>query len=173
MSVAQLSLLFSFFFALSSFRLKEFHAHIRDCHPDRDKSCFGCGAYFLTVKELEEHVQTHRPGTPESKPFFFCEHCGKVLLREYSLVIHKRNEHPTIKEKLECQVCKKDFKNAKFLKNHEEKHRLGPIEEGNHICELCAKTFPTLLSLNRHIKGFHQKIKDHVCPECGKKFCDR
>ena len=88
--------------------------------------------------------------------------------------MHKRNKHPTIKEKLECRFCKKDFKNAKFLKNHEEKHRLGPIEEeGGHFCELCGKGFPTLLSLNRHIKGTHHKVKDHQCPECGKKFVDR
>ena len=154
--------------------MKDFHAHVKESHPEKDKSCIGCGDYFSTTKDLEKHIQTHRKGEPESKPFYFCEHCPKVLLREYSLVMHKRNEHPTVKEILECQYCGKDFKNAKFLKNHEEKHRAGHIEtEENHICHLCPKTFQQRLSLNRHIKATHQKIKDHQCPECGKKFVDR
>ena len=106
-------------------------------------------------------------------PFFYCDHCGKVLLREYALVMHKRNEHPTVKETLECQYCGKDFKNAKFLKNHEEKHRNGMIDGDSHFCHICSKSFSTRLNLNRHIKGTHEKIKDHQCPECGKKFVDR
>lgn len=153
-------------------RLKEFHAHIKEYHPDKDKSCIGCGADFTTSKDLEAHMQTHQVGQPESKAFFFCEHCGKVMLREYALVMHKRNEHPTVPQTLECRFCGKDFKNAKFLQNHEEKHKVGNIEENNFICQICGKNYNTRLNLNRHIRTLHQKIKDHQCPECGKKFVD-
>lgn len=153
-------------------KLKEFHAHIKEYHPDKDKSCIGCGQSFDSSKDLEAHIQNHKIGQPGSKPFFFCEHCGLVLLREYALVMHKRNQHPTVATTLECQYCGKDFKNAKFLKTHEDKHRKGQIDEDQHICQICGKSFTNRLNLNRHIKTFHQKIKDHQCPECGKNFVD-
>ena len=128
---------------------------------------------FSNSKDLEVHIQIHRPGQIQSAPFFFCEHCGKAFQREYSLVIHKRNEHPTVKQTLICDFCGKDFKNAKFLKNHEERHRNGEVETETHFCQMCGKNFPNRLNLNRHIKATHQKIKNHQCPECGKKFVDR
>jgi len=158
---------------LSVYRLKDLHSHAKTCHPDKDKSCLGCGEDFASKSGLDSHIQTHRLGTANSKPFFFCEHCGKVFTRQYTLVMHKRNEHSTMKETLECQHCGKDFKSAKFLKHHEDKHLQGLEEEGQHICQDCGKTFPSRLNLERHLKSTHQKIKDHQCSDCGKKFVDR
>ena len=117
--------------------------------------------------------QVHKIGTPGSKPFYFCDHCGKVFLREYGLSIHKRNFHSTVPKSLECSYCGKDFKNAKFLKHHEDKHKSGFIEESQNVCPHCAKEFSKSVNLDRHIKITHQKVKNHECHDCGKKFVDR
>ena len=110
-------------------RIKDLHTHVKDQHPEKDKSCISCGQVCGSRQELQEHIQAHQIGTQGSKPFYFCEHCGKVFLREYGLSIHKRNYHSTVLKTLECQFCGKDFKNAKFLKHHEDKHRKGTIKK--------------------------------------------
>ena len=130
------------------------------------------------ILELECHIfvilfQVHKIGTPGSKPFYFCDHCDKVFLREYGLSIHKRNFHSTVPKSLECSYCGKDFKNAKFLKHHEDKHKSGFIEESQNVCPHCAKEFSKSVNLDRHIKITHQKVKNHECHDCGKKFVDR
>ena len=116
--------------------------------------------------------QVHKIGTPGSKPFYYCDHCGKVFLREYGLSIHKRNFHSTVPKSLECSYCGKDFKNAKFLKHHEDKHKRGFVEESQQ-CPHCAKEFSKSVNLDRHIKITHQKIKNYECSDCGKRFVDR
>ena len=155
-------------------RLKDLHIHVRECHPEKDKSCLGCGHDLGTFKALEKHIQIHKQGTAHSQPFHHCEHspCEKVFLKEFTLVMHKRNEHPTVKETLNCQYCNKDFKNAKFLKTHEDKHRSGFVEEEDHLCPNCGKSFSSKMNLDRHIKSKHNKVKDHECPDCGKRFVD-
>ena len=162
--------------ATASFKkLKDLHLHVRNVHPEKDKSCLGCAKDFQSFKDLDEHIQTHQQGTPHCQPFYHCDHCSHVFQKEYTLVVHKRNEHSTLKETLHCQFCEKDFKNAKFLKNHEEKHRTEQMATGgseDHLCPSCGKSFPTRLNLDRHIKSKHQRVKDHQCPDCGKSFVD-
>ena len=161
---------------LTSFeKLKDLHKHVKETHPDKDKSCLGCAQEFNSLKALDDHIQTHS-GTPYGRPFFHCVECSRVFQKEYSLVVHKRNEHSTLKEVLHCRFCDKDFKNAKFLKNHEAKHAKESNELADatedHLCPNCGKSFPSKLNLDRHIKSKHHKIKDHQCPDCGKKFVD-
>ena len=156
-------------------KLKDLHVHVKYVHPEKDKSCLGCAKDFPSFKDLDEHIQSHQKGTPYCQPFYHCDHCCRVFQKEYTLVVHKRNEHSTLKETLHCQFCQKDFKNAKFLKNHEEKHRkeqLATEPRDDHLCPSCGKSFSTRLNLERHIKSKHQRVKDHQCPDCGKSFVD-
>ena len=37
-------------------------------------------------------------------------------------------------------------------------------------CDKCTKTFQRKWNLKTHVKGVHDKIRDHVCQECGTGF---
>ena len=88
--------------------------------------------------------------------------------------------------KLECNICRKEFKNKNTLKNHDEKFHMtkGQLENGsstvkcyncnkkfmeknllkNHIskdhiiCSDCKNVFPTITSLNIHITAVHDNL---------------
>ena len=70
--------------------------------------------------------QTHETGSKEAANLLNCDHCNMKFLSEYNLVGHKRDAHSTSKS-LVCAICQKVFKNAKFLKNHEDRHKTGEI----------------------------------------------
>ena len=90
-----------------------------------------------------------------------CEHCHMKFMSEFTLVNHKREQHSN-SATLHCSVCSKPFKNAKFLKNHEERHRTGELsaEDGEFMCNLvldgsdrlCGKVFKQRCNLERHIR---------------------
>lgn len=39
-----------------------------------------------------------------------------------------------------------------------------------HACEHCPKKFRTINGRNRHVAGYHFKVRPHKCPECFKGF---
>ena len=69
---------------------------------------------------------------PEGDFLFTCEHCRRRFLSEYSLIAHKRDEH-SVNDLWSCRHCGKQFRNAKFCKNHEKKHETGEISEENQF----------------------------------------
>eukprot|EP00095_Tigriopus_kingsejongensis_P007103 snap_masked-scaffold130_size324016-processed-gene-1.6 protein:Tk07103 transcript:snap_masked-scaffold130_size324016-processed-gene-1.6-mRNA-1 annotation:"zinc finger protein 26-like" len=154
---------------------KHLKAHLKQCHPDKDRSCFICGLECADRGRLLAHLQCHRG--PEGKFLPSCDQCGRKFLAEHAVILHKRDDHP-LSDTLNCEICGKAFKNAKFLQNHMEKHENGLLGEVLYQCETlldtgqtCGKTFPTQNNLVRHIKS-HNKEKAFICDECGKHFVD-
>ena len=43
--------------------------------------------------------------------------------------------------------------------------------DGDVECRLCHKTFKQY-ALNRHVKTVHENVRNHQCPECGKRFAE-
>lgn len=161
--------------------LRELKNHVKSSHPDKDKSCYACGEDCGSREVLYQHIQSHTTQSSEARFFYNCEYCQMKFVSEYNLVTHKKQAHSEGLN-LHCSICKKLFKNAKYLKSHEAKHSTGevsiPGEAHLFKCSVqlqdgvtCDKTFKIKSNLDRHVKS-HQGIKSHVCDQCGKKFVD-
>ena len=165
--------------------IKDLKVHIKQEHPEKDKSCIGCGQNCDTRGNLIKHIQVHETGSFEARNLYSCEDCHQKFLSEYVMLTHKRNIH-SLCETLSCEICGKEFKNSKFLSNHLERHTKEDIDglqpdEEEFCCELpipekenipCGKIFKLKCNLERHIKTSHMQIKQHQCNDCGKKFVD-
>jgi len=162
--------------------VKDLKVHIRDVHPEKvDLSCMACGVDCGSKEALLSHIQLHKTGSKEAINLINCDHCNMKFLSEYNLVNHKRDVHST-NQSLSCTICGKIFKNSKFLKNHEDRHKTGEIsaEDGEYRCgfvtdevrgTVCSKIFKQRSNLERHIRS-HTRTKSHRCEECGKCFVD-
>lgn len=80
-----------------------------------------------------------------------------------------------------CLTCEKCFTNAEALEMHEESqdHKLelmipslSPVAKSELSCPYCAKEFPKIFNLQRHIK-IHENKREHVCTICSKAFNDK
>ena len=118
--------------------IKELKAHIKDEHPDKDKSCMGCGLNCDTKEQLIEHIQQHKIGSREGRNLYSCEHCHQNFLSEYIMMTHKRNMH-SMCETMGCEICGKEFKNSKFLANHMDRHKNGEISSESNNDEFCCE----------------------------------
>ena len=61
----------------------------------------------------------------------------------------------------QCEVCPKQLKNIKCLKEHRMK-----LHGTAHTCESCGTGFSTALKLQAHVKKAHQEHIELFCPKC-------
>ncbi|KAJ6648157.1 Zinc finger protein [Pseudolycoriella hygida] len=63
-----------------------------------------------------------------------------------------------------CNMCSKNFRIKSYLHQHLVTHN----NERKYKCTMnsCTKVFKRLAGLNQHIRGYHYKIKPHVCTVC-------
>ena len=68
---------------------------------------------------------------------------------------------------LKCEICDKEFKSNKGLKEHINiVHKL--MKE--HQCNICQKVFKLQSQLTSHVKIAHENKKYHKCDSCQKSF---
>uniref|UniRef100_A0A3Q3LSB8 Transcription factor IIIA n=1 Tax=Mastacembelus armatus TaxID=205130 RepID=A0A3Q3LSB8_9TELE len=122
----------------------------------------GCTKEFSSHGRLKHHKKVHEGYTCQAQG---CSFCGKTWT-EY---LKHRKEH---KVKLSCSVCKKQFSNTWFFRQHElrvhsgEKRMLSCPREG------CEKKFTRHFHLESHILGDHEGKKPFICGHagCGRSF---
>ncbi|XP_069544089.1 zinc finger protein 721-like [Brachyistius frenatus] len=131
---------------------------------------------------------THLKETSEKS--FGCNTCGKIFVREGSLIVHMRTH--TGEKPFCCDDCGKRFSQKANLNTHMRVHTEKPICCGDggkklirlsHLkehmtihpgekpfgCNDCGKRFATMRSLREHIRIHAGKIP-FSCEDCGKKF---
>lgn len=86
--------------------------------------------------------------------------------------IRKRRKNKTSAEdaKFSCDICGRGFVRLYNKKSHMERHN--PQRAKDHNCpeENCDREFERKADLDRHYKSVHAKLKDQMCPHCGKGF---
>ncbi|CAL8114639.1 unnamed protein product [Orchesella dallaii] len=70
-----------------------------------------------------------------------------------------------------CRICLKTYKSKRNLNKHQDTHNASiprVIE-----CTICKRTFCRITVRNAHVKNVHQKLKNHCCVFCEKRFATK
>lgn len=128
--------------------------------------CIACDAVFSRRKYLSDHLKSYKE--------FICKICNAKFTFATNL---RKHLHRHIKPKDErvwkqlpiekriCDICFKVFKYRPSMLKHRKKHEMS----GKH-CKFCDEIFDNAVKLYRHMEDKHEKEKNIVCTECGKKF---
>lgn len=118
--------------------------------------CGQCEKRFMTLNHKNRHEKVHN-GYP-------CTSCDAVMTTWTSLLTHVARQH---KKEYKCKNCDKIFFTPSRLKAHEVLHR---EERQVYQCSECERNFTKKHAMNKHMKIFHNGIKQHTCPVEG---CDK
>ncbi|XP_070489739.1 uncharacterized protein, partial [Chironomus tepperi] len=134
--------------------------------------CNECGRGFNDNRHYKNHLVTHIDSQP-----YKCDLCPKGYKRKQLLEFHLIGSHQT-ERKLQCtncdyetlnlqqlkkhrnihlknficDVCKKEFKERRYLTLHYEAVH---VKEKNYQCLVCEKDFITVQYVKRHLKRLH------------------
>jgi hypothetical protein len=89
-----------------------------------------------------------------------CKACGKTFYHNHTFEKHYRERHEQTKEKNECEICQKEFKNKIQLKNHHVKtHTTKKCDE----CDVEVSTG----AFGRHMTAHKNKTEPSIIHQCG------
>lgn len=137
--------------------------HLRQKHPE---------FYEESDQDDEEVVQPS-----DQAELLECELCNlsfksQKALNSHMIADHDENEVEDDEKKRTCETCEppKVFKKTRYLLLHIQ----AVHSEQSYSCDQCPRTFSFKRSLDRHIKGVHDNIRDFKCeaPGCEKSFCN-
>ncbi|XP_054728998.1 zinc finger protein ZFP2-like [Anastrepha obliqua] len=185
------------------------YKHIKEIHEAevRSYSCNipGCDRVYTSFIAMQKHKRLKHSDTPCVK-IYVCEQCGATFNQSGNLKYHRRSKHPTdaeqaaqdqLKERFECDVCKKLFHSRYTLKYHtlqlhtnEMKYECNVCDRrmakkfmlDKHMlvhstdkmpCEHCGKGFVRKFELEAHVRIVHMKLKPFECQYCSECFASR
>ena len=105
------------------------------------------------------HVEKFKPPT---RRIFVCEICSAEFLSVQGFLLHKKS-HDTVIDpsELTCDLCKQTFSKPGYLRFHNKRlHGMVDLEDSQHMCHICSKTFPHKKSLKRHVIIKHSEKLD-------------
>uniref|UniRef100_A0A915EJA4 C2H2-type domain-containing protein n=1 Tax=Ditylenchus dipsaci TaxID=166011 RepID=A0A915EJA4_9BILA len=120
-----------------------------------------CEMTMKSKTSLRVHVQHHSGDKMCACPF-----CGVFFANNTKLLDHvaRRQEGET---EFFCFFCQKNFKTARLLKAHCQRH------VRNYKCSLCSIVLDNTFDLRRHVANVHAKIRNHFCTQCDRGFFQR
>lgn len=127
-------------------KLARVEEHVRLLHSNRIYKCikYGCGAEFLTLKNL----QSHQLNCYDIKKGFKCSRCFKEFHRKSNFKAHILRHSD--KREFKCQLCEHAFVDSTGLKRHFLKHH--EPEQEMFVGGCCGKRFKSKEGLKKHIR---------------------
>jgi len=124
--------------------------------------CEICGKEMSSKNILQNHIKIHA----QDRKSYVCDYpdCGRSFLASNGLSAHKRTEHSDVKEHV-CQVCGKEYKLVRQLKQHLLIHQT----DTPFNCEHCGKGFKVMSRLREHI-NIHTGKMPYECGYCGRRI---
>ena len=97
---------------------------------------------------------------------FLCSSCNISFSSQDDLTVHMAKEHS--KQDVNAKLRnKRNLSKYKIVGRGEKKKIHQNKQKNKWECDKCFKKWRDQGELRRHIKAVHDKIKDHVCGQCG------
>ncbi|XP_039960421.1 zinc finger protein 287-like [Bactrocera tryoni] len=185
------------------------YTHIKEIHDAevRSYACdiSGCERIYTSFIAMQKHKRLKHSDT-SCLTKYVCEQCGATFNQSGNLKYHRRAKHPTeaeqaekeqMKERFECDICKKLFYSRYTLKYHTLQLHTNETKYECNICgrrmakkfmlvqhmlvhsndkmpcEHCGKQFIRKFELEAHVKAVHMKLKPFECQYCSECFASR
>uniref|UniRef100_A0A0K8VED0 Zinc finger protein 62 n=2 Tax=Bactrocera latifrons TaxID=174628 RepID=A0A0K8VED0_BACLA len=185
------------------------YTHIKEIHDAQVRSYAcdipGCERIYTSFIAMQKHKRLKHSDT-SCLTKYVCEKCGATFNQSGNLKYHRRAKHPTeaeqvekeqMKERFECDVCKKLFYSRYTLKYHTLQLHTNETKYECNICgrrmakkfmlvqhmlvhsndkmpcEHCGKQFIRKFELEAHVKAVHMKLKPFECQYCSECFASR
>lgn len=161
----------------STFKEKRyFQSHFRTVHgKKKGLTCnvSGCNEHFIYRAQRLRHLRQKHPEVYEESEedsdvkhdsvTIGCQLCDSFFESQNLLNEHIRKEHDPNDEERTCELCTphKMFKKTRYLLLHTQ----AVHSDQCYSCDQCSRTFSFKRSLDRHIKGVHENIRDFNCEE--------
>lgn len=151
---------------------RSLHQHILQYHMSKescDLLCDECDERFASMEILRRHKRRRHKKTADRVE---CDICGKSILNEYGLLVHKRKVHTFEGQavSVKCDKCNYTTTNEKYLKIHALQH-LDEVDKPFH-CQYCGKGFINKSIGIRH-EWTHTDTRPFKCTVCQKSFRHR
>nr|XP_054760989.1 zinc finger protein 665-like [Lytechinus pictus] len=144
-------------------KIANLKVHLKS-HINKEHQCDACFKSF----RKESTLQAHQVNCNNTKKYFVCCKCNRVLCSKDSLQRHERM-HLGLKP-FKCPACHLSYGDKSTLKRHMVTHK----GDGTVLfCKKCDAIFASQESLDEHVGEKSCLELSHVCDKCGKTFTSR
>jgi len=143
-----------------------FFSHVRKFHSKIAIRCIkpGCGMFFTSLEDLEEHKKEAHQRVERHKQSVECLYCQKINWDKAAYAHHIKSCHSEEAIRCKYRKCLTFFKSQEDrIKHHEKKH----VEKFS--CALCDYKTLTKHNLPDHFERHHFP-KEIKCPHCPEVF---